>query len=160
MVLPIDEEDYAYRFLKTLNEDVKLVSNEYGEWDIDFDFSSNDWVNCTGYDSLVNACIIAIMTRWNEIDFIDLYEDFGCRVHELIKSNKTHNMSYKIELYVTDTLNSIRRVKKVNWVTVTDNPNGEYYNYQVSFSVTCMNDEDNIDGVDEEVDIVERMFYI
>lgn len=160
MTLPRDIEGYSYRFLKTLNEDVNLTSNEYGEWDIEFDKLNNDWVNVDGYESLVNACIIAIMTRWNEINFIDIYEDFGCRVHELVKANKTSQMTYKIELFITDTLESIRRVKKVNWVEVTDNPNGEYYNYKVAFSVTCMTDEDVEYGVDEEVDVVERMFYI
>lgn len=48
MVLPVDEESYAYRFYKTLNEDVKLTSNEYGEWDVVFE--NDDWVNCTGFD--------------------------------------------------------------------------------------------------------------
>ena len=171
MVLPKDTEGYSYRFYKTLNEDVKLVSNEYGEWDIDFDNTNNDWINVSGFDSLVNACIIAVMTRFNEEEFIPslddnmggLYEDFGCRLHELIKANKTHNLTYKLELFITETLNSIRRVKKVNWVKVEDNPNGEFYNYRISFSVTPMSDEDNEYGKlngDEDVDVVERMFYI
>ena len=73
MVLPLDTNSSAYRFYKTLNEDVKLSSNEYGEWDVVFE--NGDWVNCTGFDSVVNACIIAIMTRFQELEYMSLYED-------------------------------------------------------------------------------------
>ena len=45
MVLPIDTEDYSYRFYKTLNMDVTLTSNEYGEWDIVFDNDNKYYVN-------------------------------------------------------------------------------------------------------------------
>ena len=161
MVLPVDLEDYSFRFFKTLNMDVKLTSNEYGEWDIVFDPIDNDWVNVTGFESLANACVIAIMTRFQEEQFLPPYEDFGCRVHELIKANKSRNNLYLIELYVTETLNSIRRVKKVNWVVVEDSPGEEYYSYSVSFSVTCVRDEDYDDRVDElDYDIIEEKFYI
>lgn len=161
MVLPVDYEDYSFRFFKTLNMDVKLSSNEYGEWDIVFDNVNNDWVNISGFESLANACVIAIMTRFQEEQFLPPYEDFGCRVHELIKANKTRNIPYLIELYVTESLNNIRRVKKVNWVVVEDSPNNDYYNYSVSFSISCMRDEDYDDDVDElDYDIIEEKFYI
>ena len=161
MVLPIDVEDYSFRFFKTLNMDVKLTSNEYGEWDIVFDDTNNDWVNCTGFDSLANACIIAIMTRFREENFLPPYEDFGCRVHELIKTNKSKNILYLIELYITETLESIRRIKKVNWVVVEDNPNNNMYNYGVRFSVTAVRDEDYDENVESlDLDIIEEQFYI
>lgn len=161
-MLPIDEEDYDFRFLKNLNMDVKLKSNQYGEWDIVFDDLSNDWVNVTGTDSLINACIIAIMTRFNELDDIGMtsdyppYEDFGCRVHELIKANKSKNVKYRIELFIEDTLNSIRRVKKVHWIMVEDIED-EYYNYSVSFCVSYLRDDDIEENM---LDVVEDMFYI
>lgn len=138
--LPLDTESAAYRFYKTLHEDVRLVSNEYGEWDIDF--KDDDWVNCTGIDSLVNACIIAIMTRLDEMDYVDLYTGFGCRVHELIKQNKSRNIIYHMEIFITEVLHSMRRVAKVNYVEITDNPDNQDYHYRINFSVTCITDED------------------
>ena len=152
MTLPLDTNSSSYLFYKTLNEDVKLVSNEYGEWDIDF--KNGDWVNVSGFDSVVNACIIAIMTRFNEIGFMSLYEDFGCRVHEVIKESKGRDASYHIEVFVTEVLENIRRINKVNWVQVTDNPHGEEYSYQVDFNITCINDDD------EEGEIIEESFLV
>lgn len=158
MVLPIDEEDYSYRFYKTLNHDVRLESNEYNEWDIVF--NDNDWVDVTGFESLRNACIIAIMTRYTELD-IEIYEEFGCRIHELIKTNKSKNVLYRIELFISDVLDKMRRIRKVHWVHVTDSPNNMDYNYRVEFSVSCVRDEDyDIDDIDDELEIIEDMFYI
>lgn len=152
MTLPLDTEDFAYRFYKTLHEDVRLTSNEYGEWDIDF--KNGDWVNCTGFDSMVNACIIAIMTRFNELEFMSLYEDFGCRIHEVIKESKGKDALYHIEVFITEVLEKMRRISKVNWVEITDNPDGEYYNYRVNFSITCVSDDD------EEGEIIEESFVV
>ena len=146
MVLPVNYDSRAYLFYKNLNEDVKLKSDEYGRWDIDFDFENDDWVNVDGGHSLFNACVIAIMTRMDELGFLDLYEGFGCRVHELIKDNKSRNVMYNMELFVSEVLENIRRVKTVNWISVVDNPNDDEYNYMISFSVTCMIDDD----VDED----------
>ena len=161
MVLPVDTEDYSYRFYRNLNNDVKLKSNEYGEWDIVFDNTVSDWVNVSGFDSLSNACVIAVMTRYTEEEFLPPYEDFGCRVHELIKSNKRRNTLYLIELYITETLEKMRRIKKVNWVVVEDNPDNNMYNYRVRFSVSAMRDEDYDDYVDElDLNIIEDIFYI
>lgn len=152
MTLPTNIEDYNYRFFKNLNEDVKLVSDEYGRWDIDFDNQNDDWNNCNGFDSMVNACIIAIMTRFDELGFMELYDDFGCRVHELIKDTKSKQTEYHIELFIAEVLNNIRRVKKVNWVDVTE-PMNQEYNYKVAFSITCRIDEDS-DGDEDEVETV------
>lgn len=158
-MLPIDTESYAYLFYKNLNEDVKLKSDAYGRWDIDFDFANDDWYNVTGFDSVFNACVIAIMTRFDELEFMDLYDDFGCRVHELIKANKSRNVEYYMELFVTDVLKNMRRIKKVNWVEVVDSPNGKEYNYMITFNVSCMLDEDyTVDEVD--TGIIEESFLI
>ena len=159
MVVPVDTESYSYRFYKTLNNDVKLKSNEYNEWDIVFDDTTNDWINVSGFDSLSNACLIAIMTRFNEESFLPPYEDFGCRVHELVKANKSRNVQYRMELFITETLQSIRRVRKVNWVQVTDNPDGEDYNYQVNFSVSGVIDEDYTTE-DLDLSTIEVKFYL
>ena len=146
VVLPVDENDYSFRFYKNLNEDVKLKSDEYGRWDIDLDIDNDDWVQVNGFDSVINACLIAIMTRLDELKFMDLYDDFGCRIHELAKANKTNNVKYKIELFVVDVLNDMRRVKKVNWVKVIDDKSIDAYNYKIAFNISCVVDED----VDED----------
>lgn len=159
MVLPVDTESYAYLFYKNLNEDVKLKSDAMGRWDIDFDFEHDDWYNVTGFESVFNACVIAIMTRFDELEFMDLYDDFGCRIHELIKANKSRNVKYHMELFVTEVLENMRRIKRVNWVNITDNPNGKLYSYVITFNVSCMLDEDyELDDVDTT--IIEESFLI
>jgi len=146
MSLPVDYESYGYRFCKNLNEDVKLKSNEYGEWDLVFD-GDEDWVNVNGVESMRNACIIAILTRFEELNFMPLYEGFGCRIHELIKANKRKSLLYKIQIFITDTLNAMRRVKKVNWVNVEDNIYNEEYYYKVDFNITAIIDDDYSDDI-------------
>lgn len=159
MTLPLDTESYAYLFYKNLNEDVKLKSDECGRWDVDFDFGNDDWINVTGFESVFNACVIAVMTRFEELEFMELYEGFGCRVHELIKANKSKNVIYYIELFITDVLQSMRRVRKVNWVVVTDNPNNDGYAYQVNFNISCTVDEEfSVDDVDTT--IIEGSFIV
>lgn len=149
MVLPLDTNSSAYRFYKTLNEDVKLSSNEYGEWDVVFE--NGDWVNCTGFDSVVNACIIAIMTRFQELEYMSLYEDFGSRIHEVIKQNKGRQAVYNMEIFITEVLENIRRISKVNYVEITDNTeNNNGYDYEINFSITCINDDDEIGEMIEE----------
>lgn len=157
MVLPVNYESREYLFYKNLNEDVKLKSDEYGRWDIDFDFENDDWVNVNGVHSVFNACVIAIMTRFQELEFLELYEDFGCRVHELIKDNKSRNIMYNMELFVSEVLENMRRVKSINWVRVTDSPNDNEYNYMISFSINCMLDED---FTEEEVVMIEESLLI
>ena len=135
-MLTVDQDSDDFKFFKTLNEDVKLQSDEYNRWDIQFE--NQDYVNITGKDRLVNAICIAIMTRFNELDFMSLYEDFGCRAHELIKANKSDMVKYKIELFVTEVLENMRRVFEVNEIEVTDS---DTYSYNVFFNVTAINDE-------------------
>lgn len=158
MVLPVDKESYIYNFYKNLNEDVKLKSDEYGRWDLDFDLENDDWVQVNGFESVINACIIAIMTRYDELEFMPLYDEFGCRVHELVKANKSRNVKYKIELFVVDVLTNMRRVKKVNWVEVVDSSNDEYYNYKIVFNISCLIDEDSDE--EEVIDTVQGEFLL
>lgn len=157
MTLPIDIESYNYRFYKNLNDDVKLESNEFNEWDIVFE--NDDWVNISGFDSLLNACVIAILTRFGELNDIVTYEDFGCRIHELIKANKSKNIIYMMELFVTEVLSNIRRIKKVNWVNITDNPDNQLYNYKINFSITALSDDEEDVSV-YDGDVIEESFKI
>ncbi|MBQ2653089.1 MAG: hypothetical protein IJF83_05995 [Methanobrevibacter sp.] len=152
MPLPLDVNSTDYQFYKTLHEDVKLVSNEYGEWDLDFE--NDDWVNVTGVHSLANACIIAIMTRLNELNYVELYEDFGCRAHELIKKNKSRNIIYQMEIFITEVLENMRRVQRVNYVKITDSPDNQDYTYRINFSITSIMDDE------EDGEIIEESFNI
>lgn len=135
MPIPIDENDKGYRFMKTLNEDIKLVSNKYGEYDMEF--VNGDIVNLTGLQSLHNAIIIAILTRYKELKHNQLYDEFGCRVHELIKANQNNMTEFKMEKFIEDTLTSMRRIRKINWIKINQIPDG----YTVHFNITSITDE-------------------
>lgn len=135
MPIPVDENNLGYRFMKTLNEDIKLVPDEYGEYDMKF--VNGDIVNLTGLESLHNACIIAIMTRFKELKHNQLYDEFGCRVHELVKANQTHMNEYTMEKYIEETLSNMRRIKQVNWVKIERQDES----YLIKFSITSITDE-------------------
>lgn len=136
-MLPTNPESIDERFFKTLNEDIQLKPNEYGEWDMVF--KDGDIVNVTGAESLANAIVILIMTRYGELKNNILYKgDFGCRVHEIPKDNMTNLNQYKVEKYIEESIHRMRRVKTINYITVTPKVNG----YTVVLSVTSLNDED------------------
>ena len=137
MVLPHNTTDINHRLYSTLNEDVKLTSDEYGRWDLDF--ANGDIVYVDGLKSLENACIIAIMTRFNELKN-PLYVDFGCRVHELIKENQSSMTEYKIREFIAETLNSMRRIKTVHWVHL-EKSKENYYKYKVTFNITSIDNQ-------------------
>ena len=98
---------------------------------------NGDYINVTGNHSLLNACIIAIMTRFNEIS-TSTYSDFGCKVHDLIKDNQTKMFLYKLEISIEEVLLKMRRIKTVNSIKITKH---DGYEYTVSFSITSINDE-------------------
>lgn len=137
MSLPTDKDSEEYRFYKTLNMDVQLkpVSDTSQHYDIQIE--NGDFVNVTGKNSLYNAIIIAIMTRFNELQEIPLYEGFGCRAHELVKARKTEMVKYKIELFITDVLENMRRIKEINFVELIESENS----YKINYSVESINDE-------------------
>lgn len=137
MVLPHNTTDINHRLYSTLNEDVKLTSDEYGRWDLDF--QNGDIVYVDGLKSLENACIIAIMTRFNELKN-PLYVDFGCRVHELIKENQSSMTEYKIREFIAETLNSMRRIKTVHWVRL-EKSRENYFKYDVTFNITSIDNQ-------------------
>lgn len=137
MTLPIDTESKDYKFYKTLNEDVELIPVDKGEF-YDINFENGDYVNVTGKDSLRNAIIIAILTRFTELNKIPLYQNFGCRVHELIKDNKSDMVEYEMKLFIQETLENMRRIQEVNELELT---NSSKEGYKVYFKVTSINDE-------------------
>lgn len=136
MTLP--EPDYIdEEFFSTLNEDIKLSPNEYGEWDMAF--SDYDIVNVSGLESLANAITILIMTRYGELKHNILYkDDFGCKIHSIVKDNITNLNNYKIEKYIDESIKRMRRVKRINYIQVKPEQNG----YNVVLSVTSIDDED------------------
>lgn len=136
MTLPetneIDEE-----YFSTLNEDIMLSPNEFGEWDMVFE--DYDIINATGLESLSNAIVILIMTRYGELKHNILYkDDFGCRIHEVVKDNITNLNNYKIEKYIDEAIKRMRRVKRINYIQVKPEQNG----YNVVLSVTSIDDKD------------------
>lgn len=136
MGLPIDTDSYDYKFNKTLNEDVKLEIVGKGKH-FDISFENGDYVNVNGKESLYNAIVIAIMTRFNELSDIPLYDGFGCRVHELVKARFTEMNEYKMKLFITETLENMRRVKEVDYVELVEKEDI----YKISFRVSGINDE-------------------
>ena len=136
MTITVDTTSEDYRFYKTLNEDVKLTPNRYGKYDISFE--DGDYVNVTGKESLFNAIVIAIMTRFNELEDIPLYVGFGCRIHELVKARKYGLVEFEMEVFIREVLENMRRIHEVNEIIIT---NLEDQKYKVYFSVTSVNDE-------------------
>jgi len=143
MPLPIDFESDDYRFYKTLNEDVQLVPNQYHKYDLNM--VDGDYVNVTGKESLHNAIVITILTRFGELQNNPIYDEFGCRVHELIKANKSEMVLYEIEVFIMEVLENMRRIQEVNWLEITDSENEKYH---VEFNVTSINDEIVAGGVE------------
>lgn len=136
MTLP-ETNSIDNEFYKTLNEDIKLAPNQNGEWDMVF--SDYDIVNVSGLQSLANAITILIMTRYGELKHNILYkDDFGCRIHEIVKDNITNLNNYKIEKYVEEAIKRMRRVKRINYIQVKPKQNG----YDCVLSVTSIDDED------------------
>lgn len=139
MTLAVNLESDDFRFYKTLHEDVLLKPDKYNKWDIQF--YNGDWVNVSGHDSLKNAICIAIMTRYQELQEMSLYKNFGCRIHELIKENTSYMHFYKMELFIEDVLKNMRRIHKINEISVEENVDNEGFKHRISFSVTSISDE-------------------
>ena len=136
MTLP-ETNEIDNEFYKTLNEDIKLSPNEFGEFDMVFE--DYDIVNVSGLESLANAITILIMTRYGELKHNILYkDDFGCKIHSVVKDNITNLNNYKIEKYVEEAIKRMRRVKRINYIQAKPEQNG----YNVVLSVTSIDDED------------------
>lgn len=135
-----DTEEDITKFYKTLNHDINLKKMENGLWDLDF--NNDDYVKVDGRNSLYVACIIALLTGYNEIG--DRYENptyskFGNRAYELLKTNTNSQLqNFKLKSYFTDCLENIRRVKKVLTLQVSQNIS---YGYEVYFNVMGLSDE-------------------
>lgn len=139
-MLPVDETSDDYRFNKTLHMDVEVLPDRWNnKWDLQF--SDGDFKILTGADSLRNAINIAIMTRYEELKNELYYPGFGCKIHELVKANKSLVVQKKIQYYCENVLNQMRRIKRVNEIIVTDNKDNNAHKYGVYFNITSINDE-------------------
>ena len=140
LMLPVDETSDDYRFNKTLHMDVEVLPDQWNnKWDLQF--SDGDFKILTGADSLRNAINIAIMTRYEELKNELYYHGFGCKIHELVKANKSLVVQKKIQYYCENVLNEMRRIKRVNEIIVTDNKEDNAHKYGVYFNITSINDE-------------------
>lgn len=140
LMLPRDETSDDYRFNKTLHMDVEVLPDQWNnKWDLQF--SDGDFKILTGADSLRNAINIAIMTRYGELKNELYYPSFGCKIHELVKANKSIVVQKKIQYYCENVLNEMRRIKRVNEIIVTDNKENNAHKYGVYFNITSINDE-------------------
>ena len=126
----------AFQSYKSMTNDIKLVPNEYGEWDIQF--STHDLVNVGGAEALHNAIVILLLTRYGELKHNPLYgDDFGCKIHSLVKDNQNSLNKYKVEKYIEESLRKMRRISRINYIRVTD----VNYGYDVQINVDGLNNE-------------------
>ena len=138
-MLPVDYDSDDYRFNKTLHMDVEVLPSRYIKWDLQFE--NGDFKILSGTESLRNAINIAIMTRYEELKNELYYPGFGCKIHELVKANKSITIQKKIAYYCENVLNQMRRIKTVNEVIVTNNEDHNGFKYGVFFNITSINDE-------------------
>lgn len=99
------------------NKDIDLNDTGYGYWDICVE--DKEFVTLNGLKSLENGIIIAILTRFNELKQLPSYDNFGCKVHDLIKARKTRLNEFKIKTYIKESVEAMNRIKKVDDVTLT-----------------------------------------
>jgi phage baseplate assembly protein W len=126
----------AFQSYKAMTNDIKLVPDEYGEWDIEF--NNQDFVNIGGAEALHNAIVILLLTRYGELKTNPLYkDDFGCKIHGIVKDNQNSLNKYKLEKYIEESLLKVRRISKINQIKVDD----INYGYNVLISIDSLNNE-------------------
>lgn len=135
-----DETTEDEKFYKILNKDILLTKQENGKWDLTFE--KGDYNVAKGKDSLYNACVIALLTGYNEIGRNDIstYKNFGNKSYELLKqNNNNHLVQYKLQSYFRECLENIHRVKTVSSLNVSASSNNVYA-FDVIFSVIGLDD--------------------
>lgn len=126
--------------LHTLNKDIKLIKNQYGKYD--FEFKKNDLNIVSGIESYKTGILIAVSTGYQELlkTGNSTYADFGNKSFTTLKRNKSREIEFELESYLTEVISKMRRTKNVNEITVTSNNNG----YDVFINTTTITDEDVI----------------
>jgi len=121
--------------LTTLNKDIQLVTDNHGKYD--FQFVKNDLKVADGLESYRNAVIIAILTGYQELNKTNnpTYADFGDKAYQTIKRNKSKDVIFELESYITEVVTNMRRTNSVEEVQITDSEEG--YNILVkAISIT------------------------
>lgn len=116
-----------------LNKDIDLNHAGYGFWDIELD--DDGFVFIDDVEALENGFIISILTRFQELKELPTYKDYGCRVHEMIKTRKTRLNEFKIKNYIQESIEAMNRVESVEDVELTPTILG----YHVMIYATSIN---------------------
>ena len=116
-----------------LNKDIDLNHTGYGFWDVELD--NDGFVLVDDVESLENGFIISILTRCQELKELPTYKDYGCRVHEMIKTRKTRLNEFKIKNYIQESIEAMNRVESVEDVQLTPTILG----YHVMIYATSIN---------------------
>ena len=125
---------------RTLNKDIGMIQRTNRGWDLWFD--NGDIVEAEDFHSLQVGIIIACLTSWNYLNRYGnpTYEVFGNKAYELLKSNTSTMVAYKIQQYFIECLKRMRRVYEVVYVNVLSSP-VEPNTYFVEFKVISINDQ-------------------
>lgn len=105
-----------------LNRDIDLNNSGYGFWDVSL--NDDGFVFIDDVESLQNGIIITILTKYHELMQIPTYKDFGCRVHEMIKTKQTKLNEFKIKTYIQESVEAMNRIQSVEDVQLTYTPVG------------------------------------
>lgn len=105
-----------------LNRDIDLNHAGYGFWDVCLD--DDGFIFIDDVASLENGIIISILTRFRELQELPTYEDYGCRVHEMVKTRQTKLNEFKIKNYIQESVEAMNRIASVEDVELTHTPVG------------------------------------
>lgn len=120
---------------KYLNKDIQLKHTGYGFWEPILD--KDGFQTCSHMKSLENAIVLAILTRYQELQKLPTYVGFGCRVHEMIKARQTRLNKFKIQTYLEKSIGSMNRVETVDNIELTPYKDG----YEVEVYLTSVDGE-------------------
>ena len=125
---------------RTLHKDIGLTQRSNNGWDLWFE--DGDTVQATEYHSLQVGIILACLTSWNYLNRYGnpTYEIFGNRAYELLKTNKSSMVQYKIQQYFIECLKRMRRVYEIVSLEVYEKPSHPY-TYFVEFEVLAINNQ-------------------
>lgn len=106
-----------------LLKDIKLNEKANGKYDYDFTGGGGigDIQTVTGLESLENAIIFSLSTCFNELSTLYLYDNYGSKLYDLIKTNEKKGI---IKQYIEASITKISRItsiQKLNIYQQSDN---------------------------------------
>lgn len=126
------------RTFDTLNKDLQLEYKGFGKYDRKM--VGGDFVRVKNLDSLSSGITVAVMTAFGELCNNPTYANFGNRAWELVSANKTLLALTEIREFTKNTLESMRRIKSVDYLTVEENPNNPEEVF-ITFKGTSIDDQ-------------------